>query len=57
MKAICYLYTVATVSLPTVEIVGEGDGVVEVCAVLSGVSASDLLISISLVTSDSSPGM
>ena len=40
----------ATISVPSEVNVSEGDGTVEVCATLSGVSASDLPISITLAT-------
>ena len=44
----------ATISLPTVVSVIEGDGTVEVCATISAASA--IPINIGLATSDSSPG-
>ena len=44
------LLVVATISVPSEVSVSEGNGTVEVCATLSGVSASDLPISIMLVT-------
>ena len=51
-SVICLLHllVVATISVPSEVNVSEGDGTVEVCATLSGVSASDLPISIMLIT-------
>ena len=45
-----FLFVVAIISVPSEVSVSEGDGTVEVCATLSGVSSSDPLISVMLST-------